>query len=334
MAILLSRNEFREAVLERDGACVWCYGPAEDAHHLIERRLWDDGGYYLENGASLCGSCHLLAEATLLPVDQLREAAGIDKVMLPDSLEDDHEYDKWGNIILPDGKRMRGPLFYDESVQKALEPVLSRFVTYVKYPRTPHLPWSKGGTPDDMKLREVHFLPEEEVVIMEKLDGENTTMYRDYIHARSLDSGYHPSRNWVKNFWSTNVAYQIPENMRICGENMFAQHSIKYTDLETYFYGFSIWEDDFCLDYDETIENFDILGITPARLFARGKFSEMTDFFSYWNDGSDTEGYIVRSAGSFPLSKFQRHVAKYVRPDHVAGRTHWLAGKLDKNELA
>lgn len=36
------------------------------------------------------------------------------------------------------------------------------------------------------------------VVITEKMDGENTTLYRDGLHARSLDSRHHPSRNWVK----------------------------------------------------------------------------------------------------------------------------------------
>lgn len=38
----------------------------------------------------------------------------------------------------------------------------------------------------------------QEVVVTEKIDGENTTMYPDHIHARSLDSNHHPSRNIVK----------------------------------------------------------------------------------------------------------------------------------------
>jgi len=37
-----------------------------------------------------------------------------------------------------------------------------------------------------------------EVVVTEKMDGENTTMYCDNIHARSIDGRHHPSRDWVK----------------------------------------------------------------------------------------------------------------------------------------
>lgn len=54
---LLDRDSFRNGVLLRDGhKCVACgaSGVRLDAHHIIERRLWDDGGYYLDNGATLC----------------------------------------------------------------------------------------------------------------------------------------------------------------------------------------------------------------------------------------------------------------------------------------
>lgn len=51
---LLSRDEFRESVFARDRyKCIFCGKQAEetpegklDAHHIIERRLWSDGGYY------------------------------------------------------------------------------------------------------------------------------------------------------------------------------------------------------------------------------------------------------------------------------------------------
>lgn len=49
---LLTRDEFREGVFERDGhKCVVCGDDARDAHHIMERRLFADGGYYMENGA-------------------------------------------------------------------------------------------------------------------------------------------------------------------------------------------------------------------------------------------------------------------------------------------
>jgi 5-methylcytosine-specific restriction endonuclease McrA len=46
---LLTRDEFRVGVFARDGkTCVACGKPGQDAHHIIERRLWPDGGYYLD----------------------------------------------------------------------------------------------------------------------------------------------------------------------------------------------------------------------------------------------------------------------------------------------
>lgn len=68
----------------------------------------------------------------------------------------------------------------------------------MKYPRTMHLPWSRGYTDDDKILRATDHFAGQEVVITEKMDGENTTMYPDFIHARSLDSKDHPSRHYVK----------------------------------------------------------------------------------------------------------------------------------------
>lgn len=69
---LLNRDEFRNGVFARDGhRCVICGEPAQDAHHIVERRLFSDGGYYLDNGASLCGKHHIMAEETTLGCDDI-----------------------------------------------------------------------------------------------------------------------------------------------------------------------------------------------------------------------------------------------------------------------
>lgn len=119
---LLTRDEFRNSVFERDGhKCVVCGKPAKDAHHIIERRLFSDGGYYLDNGASLCEEHHIEAEKTCISVDYLRECIGAEEIILPEHFYRDIEYDKWGNIVMPNGTRVKGELFYDESVQKILD---------------------------------------------------------------------------------------------------------------------------------------------------------------------------------------------------------------------
>lgn len=244
----MTRDDFRNAVFDRDNhSCVICGSTAKDAHHILERRLFSDGGYYLNNGASLCEEHHIEAEMTKLSCNDIRKAAGITEIVIPPHFYEDVEYDKWGNQILRNGTRIKGELFDDISVQKILSNVLGEFSDYVKYPRTYHLPWSPGMNRDDRMMDNVSIFEGQEVMICEKLDGENTSMYFDRIHARSLETENHPSRNWVKNLWAQK-GYNIPEGWRVCGENMYAKHAIHYTKengnaLKTYFYMFSIWDD-------------------------------------------------------------------------------------------
>jgi hypothetical protein len=332
------RDTFRKAVFERDGySCVVCGKDAVDAHHLYERKLWpgtDEGGYILDNGVSLCESCHQEAERTDLGVELLAEMAGIKRVPLPPLLEKGERHDKWGNVILSDYKRVAGPLFFDTGVQKALANRLHEFTPYVKFPRTPHLPWSPGATEDDLKWQSQYsfILPHEEVVITEKMDGENTTIYRDFMHARSIETSYHPSRTWVKNF-AAQWQHELPVGWRVCGENVYATHSIKYTNLQTYFYGFSIWERQRCLNWDTTLEWFSLLGIVPAPVLVRGTWKEAQNHQNL-RAMTEREGYVVRPTDGFSHQEYRQRVAKYVRANHVTTDSHWLQGKVDKNELA
>lgn len=62
---LLTREEFKKQVFARTkGKCCvpGCTCDAIDAHHIMDRKLWKDGGYYLSNGAALCSKHHLDAE--------------------------------------------------------------------------------------------------------------------------------------------------------------------------------------------------------------------------------------------------------------------------------
>lgn len=332
---LLTRDQFREAVFKRDGhKCVHCHKPAVDAHHIIERRLWQDGGYYIDNGASLCTMCHLLAESTAYSCKNVREWAKITKVILPPHLYDDQEYDKWGNILLPDGHISPGELFYDPSVQKVMALAIAPFWVkrHFKYPRTYHLPWSEGVTDYDRVMDS--YEPDFDVVITEKMDGENTTMYRDHIHARSINSKSHESRDWVKNLWSS-IRYDIPEDMRICGENLYAKHAIKYDDLRSYFMVFSIWERDRCLSWSETRDWAQLLGLNTVPILFVGKVespAQKTIQEIVNLDFEKHEGYVIRPLRSFHVSEFRKLVGKFVRKDHVIKTEHWLRKQLERNE--
>lgn len=79
------RQRFRDQVFERDGGlCVNCKEPAVDAHHILPREAFADGGYYRDNGVSLCAGCHVAAEAGDITPAQLREQAGISAPVVPD----------------------------------------------------------------------------------------------------------------------------------------------------------------------------------------------------------------------------------------------------------
>src|SRR5579863_5868310 len=114
---------------------------------------------------------------------------------------------------------------------------------YFKYPRTPHLPWSPGATDDDKMLGSIEHFVGKQIVVTEKMDGENTSLYRDHSHARSLDSQMHPSRTMLRQMHAT-IKHEIPEGWRICGENLFAKHSIHYSNLPSYFLVFGIYNED------------------------------------------------------------------------------------------
>jgi hypothetical protein len=327
---LLSREAFREQVFARDGnTCVFCGAPAEDAHHILERKLWPDGGYYLDNGASVCGPHHMACETTELSVEAVRKACGIKTALLPPQLAADETYDKWGNVVLANGQRLKGPLFHDVGAQRMLKERLTDFTSWVKYPRTYHLPWSPGLGADDRVIPSLTEL-EGEVVMTEKFDGENTTLYADHLHARSLDSKHHVSRDWVKAFWSS-IRHDIPPGWRVCGENLYARHSVSYDALASYFLGFSVWNDrNEALAWDETLEWFELLGITPVRVLYEGPFDQKALAAAWTGEG---EGYVVRTHAAIPYARFQTRIAKFVRKNHVQTDTHWMHGAVTPNRL-
>ncbi|MFD6331547.1 RNA ligase family protein [Streptomyces niveus] len=199
------------------------------------------------------------------------------------------------------------------------------------YPRTVHVPWSPGVGSDDVRGGDLDGLRGREVVVTEKMDGENTTLYRDGLHARSLDSGHHPSRAWVKALQG-RIGALIPDGTRVCGENLYARHSIAYEELESWFYGFSVWDGEWCLGWDETVRVLRRLGIPAPRVLWRGVFDERA-LRGLKLDPARQEGYVVRTVEGFVREEFGRRLAKWVRPHHVQTDTHWMHAAVVENGL-
>lgn len=202
----------------------------------------------------------------------------------------------------------------------------------VKYPRTLHLPDSLGCTSDDKKLESLDSLEKGLYLITEKMDGENTTMMKDCIYARSLDSNNHPSRNYVKGIWG-NISYRIPKNWRICGENLYAKHSIFYKDLPSYFLVYSIWnENNVCLSFEDTkkfCEELDLHHVPIIDLL----WKEELAGYKFPLNLEKHEGFVLRNMDSFHFNDFSKNVAKWVRPQHVQTDAHWMQSEIVPNQL-
>lgn len=116
---LLSREDFKRLCFERDNhTCVFCDKAATAAHHILERKLFSDGGYYLNNAASVCDAHHIDCEKTTIPLEDVYKACNIQEPQLPEGWSLELTYDKWGNQIINEHKRIPGPLFNDTAVQK------------------------------------------------------------------------------------------------------------------------------------------------------------------------------------------------------------------------
>ena len=201
-----------------------------------------------------------------------------------------------------------------------------------KYPRTYHLPYSLGATSDD-RIGNDSDLMYKRLLITEKLDGENTTIYSDgSFHARSLDGGVSP--------WQTRVAadamvigLHLPYMWRICAENLYAIHSIEYSNLFSYLYVFAVYDDNNnCLSYEDTINWCRLLNLEHVPVMQEPLYyNRDTDLKervtaivkSPSSLGGDLEGVVVRNADTFHYSEHSKNILKYVRKDHVKTDKHW-----------
>lgn len=228
----------------------------------------------------------------------------------------------------------------------------------IKYPRTKNLPFSRSDSSDDVWWKNCSHFENKEVVVSEKLDGEATTIYPDgYVHARSVDSAHHPSRSWIKAF-ASQFAHRIPSDWRICGENLYAWHSIYYEELPTYFFVYGIYdENNFCISWEETESVCEELGLHTAPVIYRGVWDEkkirdlwtgssrFTTFLLHLTesveDGEFTlpcgaEGFVVRLAERFHYDDFQFSCAKFVNSLFRQNMrdVHWQTAEVIPNKLA
>ena len=177
---------------------------------------------------------------------------------------------------------------------------------------------------------------------------ENTDIYfscrRPYLGSKVNPTKENAENFWINDFDDYVLLYLEDDDIshgalievgyRICGENMYAKHSIKYENLESYFYGFSMWNNLECLSWKETLEWFELLGIIHVPVLYKGLFdkSKIIESCSHL-DHSTSEGYVIRLLDSFHYRDFKTSVMKYVRPDHIQTINHWMRGSLEQNKM-
>ena len=207
-----------------------------------------------------------------------------------------------------------------------------------KYPRTYHLPWSPGATSDDKRQPADWFyaygFPGSEIVITEKLDGENTAFMKGDVYSRSHAT---PTRSpWSRNLWDKDgllwrVKNRISEEEIIYGENLYGEHSIHYDRLPAYFFAFAYRTGNYWNNWDNVEEMAKIIEVPTVPVLWRGVIdtepqlkrivSELMAEPSVYGDTK--EGVVIRKTQGFDTWNFSQNVVKYVRENHVQTDQHW-----------
>jgi hypothetical protein len=238
---------------------------------------------------------------------------------------------------------------------------------YYKFPRIYHFEFSENLQNDDRRLPSTEGFVGKNVIVSLKCDGECANLTSDRVYARSVDSGDHISRHWMKQLHA-RIKHHFPKNCcwRVTGENLFALHSIYYTELESYFYVFNIFdEDNYCLDWDTTKEFANYLGLKTVPVLYDGPWDEekiknleiKTDAFKGWIPKENIkdfvefrkliisgknieefaneaqEGYVCRITDCFHYNDYSKYTAKRVQKNHVKSSDNWMWETIIPNKM-
>jgi RNA ligase-like protein len=212
-----------------------------------------------------------------------------------------------------------------------------------KYPRTPHLPWSRGATNDDKIAKSVSSLIGQPIIITEKMDGSNTCLERKSCFARSHSSiPAHPSFDQFKALHAS-IKHIINDGLQIFGEWVYAKHSIGYSKLPGYFLLFALRdaEDKFWCPWADVEMWARILNVPTVPVLYQGSVSSekelqrTTEFLMTQPSvyGGEREGIVVRKSHGFTDDAFSGCAMKNVRANHVQTSEHWKNQSIVKNGL-
>ena len=214
-----------------------------------------------------------------------------------------------------------------------------------KYNRTYHYDFSPGTTSDDRINHEwkSDIIQIPEIIHLEKLDGENRCLNEFGVFARShVAPTRNPWANHIKGKWDLIRRDLKNVGVELFGEDLYAQQSIIYPNIESHFYMFAVRKDDMWLSWDEVkwyAEFFEFplvpeLEIHDTKLISTKEIqnyviseSNKPSVFGSIQVGTDLEctreGIVTRNIGEFNSTDFRENVFKYVRKNHVQTNEHW-----------
>lgn len=219
-----------------------------------------------------------------------------------------------------------------------------------KFPRIFHAPNSPGLTRGDKRIGSLEQFKGKDILITEKLDGSNVCLTSREVFARShAKLPTHISFDMLKAVHA-RVRSEIPNDVSIFGEWLFAKHSILYETLPNYLMIFAVRVDFksgmVWASWDETRRIAFNLGleVVPTLVYACSPLgitsaSHLEALLSTRSKGpsaygQEKEGCVARIPGVIPDKMFSSLVVKYVRAHHVKTDEHWSHAKLIKNKLA
>ena len=202
-----------------------------------------------------------------------------------------------------------------------------------KYGRSLHAPISLGTTSDDRFMPKgfLKAFAEMELIFTEKLDGQNDCFKKVGVFARSHAAiSAHPWDKPMRERWE--LIKNDLGNLEIFGENMFAEHSIAYKNLESYYYVFGVREGKRWLSWEEVkfyaaMLDFPTVPEIPIKVKLKDYYKEGVDenvqlagwlkenLGMTWEESVDTpgllggydrvtgvdasEGFVIRNAGGY-----------------------------------
>lgn len=204
----------------------------------------------------------------------------------------------------------------------------------LKYPSTPHLPFSPSVFDDDIQLKNCEQFVNKDVIITEKMDGGNCQLFQGNVYARTTSKvATHESFNKIKSLYPS-FSYKQPKNIALYGENMYAIHSIEYNNLSDLYYLFAVLKDGKkWLSFSRVKQIAEYFGLTHVPILFEGKFKSSKEIQkwmenrakqnSIYSTNKPPEGFVIRLAKGFEMDDFEKSMGKYVRKNHVQTKENW-----------